>query len=73
VVFCRCQNAACPHCSKLPKPSEAVQFLWKHGCVPFISVPSPIDPDHFMTFLEFCHYTSVGGVDMNKLYDRHCP
>ena len=24
VVFCRCQEGSCPHCSHLPKPSEAV-------------------------------------------------
>ena len=42
VVFCRCQEGSCPHCSHLPKPSEAVQFLWNRGGVPFIPNPSPI-------------------------------
>ena len=59
VVFCRCQESSCPHCSHLPKPSEAFQFLWNRGGVPFIPNPSPIGTNHFMSFMEFS-YCTVG-------------
>ena len=55
VIFCKCVDPRCSHCTKHPIMStQTWQFLSERGFNWFNPKPSMETPDHYLTFIEMC-------------------